>query len=412
MSTLILTLPLARPGPGTAYRYTLTADGRHALRHESAAAALLPAASRGGDTVAVVPVQALSWHRVGLPPGLPLGASAATRVRTVLEGLLEDQLLDDPAQLHFALAPEARAGQTCWVAVCDRAWLREHLQALEAAGHRPGRVVPECTPGGPARTWVLGSPEEAWLVHTGLEPHQGLAWLPLSSAALALWGLGTGLAGSDSPPVQAEPAVAALAEQVLGRPVTLQIPEQRALDAARGPWELGQFDLASTGRTRLLRQAREQFRALRQAPQWRAARWAVGLGVLVQVLGLNTAAWQERQAIARKEAAARSTLTQTFPQVAVVVDAPVQMARELALLRQMAGSAGPQDLEALLAAAGTALAEGPLPSGLEFAPGTLRLNGVELAPDRLANAQARVQALGFALAADSGHLTLRPEGQP
>lgn len=408
MSLLILTLPLARPGPGTTYRYTLTADGLHALRHESAAAALLPTPERGGETVAVVPVQALSWHRVTLPPGLPLGTSAAARVRSVLEGLLEDQLLDEPSQLHFALAPEARAGAATWIAVCDRAWLREHLQALEAAGRRPSRVVPEFAPGGPAQAWALGTPEDAWLVRTGLAPDQGLALLPLTSAALALWPD----AENPSPPVQAEPAVAALAEQRLGQPVTLQTADQRALEAARSPWDLAQFDLASTGRTRLLRDIRGLLRAGLSAPQWRAARWAVGLTLGVHLVGLNAAAWQEQQALKAKQAAVRTTLTQTFPQVAVVVDAPVQMARELALLRQTAGSAGPQDFEALLAAAGTALAEGPAPTGLEFSPGRLRLNGVTLAPDSLAAAQARVQALGFALRAEDGGLTLRPEGQP
>lgn len=408
MSLLILTLPLARPGPGTIYRYTLTADGLHALRHESAAAALLPASQRGGETVAVVPIQALSWHRVILPPGLPLGTSAAVRVRNVLEGLLEDQLLDEPSQLHFALAPETRAGATTWVAVCDRVWLREHLQALEAAGRRPSRVVPEFAPGGPAQAWALGTPEDAWLVRTGLGPDQGLAWLPLSSNALSLWPDAETATGA----VQAEPAVAALTEQRLGQPVTLQTADQRALESARSPWDLAQFDLASTGRTRLLRAGRGLLRAGLNGPQWRAARWATGLILGIHLVGLNAAAWQEQAMLKAKQAAVRSTLTQTFPQVAVVVDAPVQMARELALLRQTTGSAGTQDFEPLLAAAGAALADGPQATGLEFSAGRLRLNGVTLPADRLEAAQSRVQALGFALRAEDGALTLRPEGPP
>ena len=53
MSTLILHLPLALPGPHTEYRYTLSLDGHSASGHATARAALLPAAS---ETVAVVPV--------------------------------------------------------------------------------------------------------------------------------------------------------------------------------------------------------------------------------------------------------------------------------------------------------------------------------------------------------------------
>ena len=149
MSSLILTLPLTPPGITTTYSYALTSDGHTAAAHAHAAAGLLPEPSRpGGEVVAVVPLAALSWQRVQLPPGIPLGANQQTpRLRSILEGLLEDRLLDDPAQLHFALQPGARAGSPVWVAVCDRSWLRDHLQALEAAGRPVSRVVPEFAPG-------------------------------------------------------------------------------------------------------------------------------------------------------------------------------------------------------------------------------------------------------------------------
>ena len=190
MSTLILFLPQAPCGPTTAFSYTLTADGHTELRHASAPAALLPEPARpGGEVVAVVPARALSWQRVQLPQGVPLGAGQQTpRLRSVLEGLLEDQLLDDPAQLHFALEPGARAGEPVWVAVCDRAWLREALQVLEAAGRRVSRVVPEFAPGptasGGPELFALGTPEEAHLVLCGHGPDQGVAVLPLSKITL------------------------------------------------------------------------------------------------------------------------------------------------------------------------------------------------------------------------------------
>ncbi|KAB7559789.1 general secretion pathway protein GspL, partial [Verminephrobacter sp. Larva24] len=113
MSTLILFLPPGRPGPATEYSYTLTADGHHATGHASAPAALLPEPARpGAEVVAVVPARALSWQRLLLPPGLPLGAGQQTpRLRSALEGLLEDRVLDDVGQLHFAIEPGAQVGQ-------------------------------------------------------------------------------------------------------------------------------------------------------------------------------------------------------------------------------------------------------------------------------------------------------------
>ena len=61
----------------------------------------------------------------------------------------------------------------------------------------------------------------------------------------------------DEEPITAtsESAVASLAEQTLGRPVALVSASERALQAARSRWDLAQFDLASSGRTRALRKA-------------------------------------------------------------------------------------------------------------------------------------------------------------
>jgi len=424
MSTLILFLPSARPGPATEYSYTLTADGHSALRHASAPAALLPEPTRpGGEVVAVVPARALSWQRVQMPAGVPLGAGQQTpRLRSVLDGLLEDRVLDDASQLHFALQPGARSGEPIWVAVCDRNWLRENLQALEAAGRRVARVVPEFAPGpttsGNPELCALGSPEEAFVVLTGQGADQGVAVLPLTPMALALARTGMGL--SETSPdadnstllVRAEPAVAALAERTLGQRIALHTASQRALDAARSDWDLAQFDLASTSRTRALRKAGSALSAWLYAPQWRAARWGAALVVLAHLVGLNAWAWQERQALAAKQTSVRTALTQTFPKVQVVVDAPVQMERELAQLRQAAGSVSARDLEPLLAAAGAALPDGRLPTGIEYTLGELRLRGVTLAPDEESVLFARLQAAGYRARLDDGSLMLRTEVSP
>ena len=416
MSTLILFLPPARPGPASEYAYTLTADGHSALQHATAPAALLPEPTRpGGEVVAVVPARALSWQRVTMPAGVPLGAGQQTpRLRSVLEGLLEDRVLDDASQLHFALQPgaqsRAQAGEPVWVAVCDRAWLREHLQALEAAGRRVARGQPELC--------ALGTPEEAYVVLTGHGAEQGVAVLPLTPMALTLarTGLPAAEAGEDQAlMVRAEPAVAALAERTLGQQgqrIALHTTSQRALDAARGDWDLAQFDLSSTSSTRALRKVGSALIAALYAPQWRAARWGAGVLVVAHLVGLNAWAWQERQALTAKQASVRNTLTQTFPKVQVVVDAPVQMERELAQLRQAAGSVSARDLEPLLAAAGAALPDGRLPSSIEYTPGELRLRGVTLAPDEESVVSGRLQAAGYRARMDDGSLLLRTEVSP
>ena len=408
MSTLLLILPPAPPGPHTSFGYLVSPDGHQIERQGNAAPALLPTPGRAGETVAVVPVQVLSWQRVTLPQNLPLGNTP--RQRAVLEGLLEDRLLDDPAQLHFALQPGARAGEAAWVAVCDRAWLQQHLQLLEAAGRPVARVVPEFAPLADSTTYcAVGTPDAAWLLATNFGAGQGVALLPLSAAPALL---PPTAADEEPPPVLADPAVAALAEQTLGRTVALATAGERALRAARGTWDLAQLDLASRGRARLLRKSGSLAGALLRAPQWRAARWAVGLLAAVHLVGLNAWAWQERQSLAAKQASVRGVLTQTFPQVKVVVDAPVQMERELAALRQSAGSLGPGDLEPMMTATGQALQAalpGVRPQALEYANNELRLRGIDPADDALATLQERLATAGYRAQADDSALVVRVE---
>src|SRR4051812_20158586 len=125
MSTLVVAIPLAPATAATEWAYALTPDGRTLGDHGSSLAALLPVPrGTGAEIVAVVPVQALAWHRADLPRG---AAPGSPRLRNALEGLLEEQLLDEPEALHLALQPGARAGEPAWVAVCDRAWLRAAL---------------------------------------------------------------------------------------------------------------------------------------------------------------------------------------------------------------------------------------------------------------------------------------------
>ena len=410
MSTLVLTLPPGPQAPAAEYGYTLTADGHNAIRQACTSAALLPDPGRTGEVVAVVPARALSWQRVTLPQG---ALAQASRLRAILEGLLEEHLLEEPTRLHFALQPGAQSGSPAWVAVCDRAWLHEALQALEAAGRPVDRVVPEFAPGptasGQQECEVIGAPEDAQIVLTGHGPEQAVAVLPLS-AAPALAAMAP--AAEDAPPVRAEPAVAALAERLLGRPVQIHTASQRALAAARGDWDLAQFDLASSGRTRALRRLGAAANAFARAPQWRAARWGLGLAVAVQLIGLNLWAWQDRQALAAKQAGVRGILTQTFPRIQAVVDAPVQMERELALLRQAAGSMARRDLEPLMAAAGAALPAARLPGQIEYAGGELLLRGMELPPEELAAVNQRLAADGYAARSQDGALLLRPQERP
>ena len=420
MSSLIVVLPMPTTGASAAdvadstpWEYALaSADGQSVTQHASAPLATLPARGRGAsEVVALVPAAMLSWQQVELPKGTLTGrGGGAARLRTVLDGLLEDRLLDDTDQLHFALAPGARTGAPVWVAVCARAWLRAGLQALESAGRPATRIVPEFAPGEDA-VHAIGSAEQP---QVAVVDARGVRIVPLGTSTLAL-----AFGGSVPPeemPLSAEPAVAQLAEDIFARPLTLQPAAERWLEAARSGWDLAQFGLQSSGRGRAMRKAGGATREWLNAPRWQAARWGLVLLLITQLIGVNAWAWRERAALDAKRQAINAVLKESFPGVQVVVDAPLQMERELSVLRQSAGAASGRDFEAMLSAASQALAQAapqtPLPTTFEFANGELRLKGLNLTSQQVAAIADRLRAAALSARIEADALLVTPITSP
>ncbi|WP_332827573.1 type II secretion system protein GspL [Ramlibacter sp.] len=399
MSSLIVSLPLEPATSATEWAYALTPDGRTLADHGKSPAALLPMPrGAGAEIVALVPVQAIAWHRVDLPKGMTPGTP---RLRSALEGLLEEQLLDDTEAVHLALAPDARAGAPSWVAACDRQWLRNAMQLLEAAGRPATRIVPEFAPEGALALVVMGDAEQPVAVASS---DGGVLVLPLTAAALPL----LPVLPEDAQRL-AEPAVAAVAEQLLNAKVVLQQAPQRWMEATRTRWDLAQFDLASSSRARAMKRLATGWGEVLHGAPWRPARWAAAVLVAANLLGLNAWAWKERAALDGKREAVRQTLAESFPQVKVIVDAPVQMEREVATLRQQTGVASPRDLDALLGALAAALPADRAPTALEYAAGELRAMGLSLSPDELRSVATRLKTVGYAIGAQGPALVVSPE---
>ena len=406
MATLILTLPRTGLQAGSVVDYVLSPDGLAVGTASSAPVALLPSAGTGRvtETLLLVDAAQLSWHRVQLPKG---AAANSARLRAVLEGLLEDQLLDDPATLHFALAPGAAKDASTWVAVCDKAWLRNGLQAFEAAGITVARIVPELVPdaladasqsAGAGSLYAIDNAGQPLLLHASAS---GVTPWPLQASTVAL------LQWPQDAALRAEPAIAALAEQLFGRSVQLHSRAERALAACQSDWDLAQLDLVNNQRSRSLKRLGGAARTLLQAPRWRAARWSLLALIAVNLLGLNVRAGAERAALQAQRKAIDTVLTGTFPATQVVVDAPVQMQRAVAALQQNTGALGARDFETLLGAWAHAAPAAPAPSGIDFANGELHLHGVALAGPALAEATQALKAQGYTLIDTGTDLTLR-----
>ncbi|MCY7308167.1 MAG: type II secretion system protein GspL [Rhodoferax sp.] len=398
---LCVALPGDRPCTGGALDYVVSLDGRTPERHGSAPLAALPAAER---LILVVPASMLSWHQVSLPP------VASSRLPGVLAGLLEDRLLDDPGALAFALGPQANADGSRTVSVCDRAWLRAALDSFEQVGRMVTRVVPQVWPaaddGSQRRLLALGTPDAASLVVV-----ERLAVLCGPFEPGPAW---QGADGTDfaALPLFAQGAVLNLAERALQRTATLVEGPTLLLGSSQSPWELAQFDLAISRRGRMARRWTQTLGRLWQDARWRPLRWGALALVVANLFGLNAWAWRLDASLVEKRAQTKSLLIQSFPGVRTVVDAPLQMERELALLRRSSGALGQNDLEAMLAALVRVLPGGEAAQAVNFSNGDLRVTGAGLATTQVAAANSQLGLAGYAVLQDGEQLQMRKEARP
>lgn len=282
-----------------------------------------------------VPAERVSWHRVRLPK------TPAGKLEAVLAGLLEEHLLDDPSELHFAIEPgvnPARVGAEAWVAVCHKSWLRERLDALTHRGWRPQRIVPAATPQADA---LLCADVEGDRCRLVASTSAGVVCLPLEAGGASAWmSVTRGIA---------TPAAVSHVERVLPHVSwTIQPIQATWLMALASRWDLAQHTFRLSERLRWQRAAQHGAVQLLKAPAWRPTRWGLASLLVVQVVGLNVVAYQARQQVAAVESAVHATLTTTFPRVTLVLDPALQMQREVERLRAAYGQLGGADLEHLL----------------------------------------------------------------
>ncbi|HWM44266.1 MAG TPA: type II secretion system protein GspL [Burkholderiales bacterium] len=290
----------------------------------------------------------VSLERVAVPP------SQQRRLGSALRYLVEELALPDPERLHVAAAPAPERG-VLYLGIVDRQWLRSLLDKLagaklSATGAYPETLLPTLLP----HTWTV-----VWLggegfVRTG------------ENEAVAL----------DAPQGDGAPSNLRLAleqARVAGtQPHALVVrccrnaapPDLEAWSSALGvSVEPGpEWNWSDAQHRPPLDLLQGEFAARSGAPPWlrRLQRPAILAATLLALGSIALALdwWakvRERDALL---AEMHAVYRETFGERAVVVDAPLQMGRALADLRQRAGHVGPGDFPALLGVAADLLPGG------------------------------------------------------
>jgi general secretion pathway protein L len=293
-----------------------------------------------GPCEVVLASDLVSLERVVVPP------SQQRRLGSALRYLVEELALPDPERLHVAATPAPERGTLC-LGIVDRLWLRGLLQKLADAKLHATAAYPE--------TLLPTLPPQAWTV----------VWL--GSEGFVRTGENEAVA-LDATLGDGAPSNLRLAlEQVREagtRPHTLVVrccrdaapPDFEAWSSALGvPVEPGpEWNWSDAARRPLLDLLQGEFAARSSAAPWLRLRRPAILAAALLVLGSSALAldwWtkvRERNALL---AEMHAVYRETFGERAVVVDAPLQMGRALADLRQRAGHVGPGDFVALLGVA-------------------------------------------------------------
>lgn len=381
------------------WHWVSSRDGQTVLDHGTDVAALLP---RDPDVVLVLPLLATSWHQVVLPK------INAARLRQALDGLLEDRLLSDPAQLHLALAPGLQAGQSGWVAACERAPVVHWLAQLQAAERPAHRIAPDLCPQDPPALHALVCGGTPWLVGTQAQGVQAVPLTPRTPSSAPSHAPHP-LPSHQGLPCLAEPACTALVEELLDAPATVHTTAQRLLASAHSGWNLAQFDLSLSAGARRNQRLGQTLRSLLHAPEWRTARWGLGVLALALLLNLQGRAWQERRSLQAKQAEITQRLVQSFPDTALVLDAPRQMQQAVARLQRASGEPGPHDLEGFLQSFGQLPQSGIDLIAIQYTADAITATLGPAAPDRVQALRDHLQGHGWRTEFAAPVLTARPQ---
>jgi general secretion pathway protein L len=340
------------------------------------------------------------------------------KLRLALPNLLEDRLLSDPADCHFAFTPQARSGAVTTiasapklpVAVIDRGLLTSALDALAEAGYRPRAAYSEIyvVPAPAAGTLSVRLDRGRGIARSG--KHDGFAF-EFDGASLP------------APLLLAVRQLGIKHVQAFGRDAgkLVQFAEQLGTTVDASQREID--EAATETAVNLLQGAFAPGGLLGglSLPKLTAARLKVpliwsGVAAATFIVGMN-AYWLKLEAEAKAiRAQMEAAFRGAFPEATAVVDPVLQTQRQLGALRARAGIASADDFSVLNAQAAQLLSLAPIGSvaGVEYREGTLRLKfkpGTADNPTLQNTLRAQAIQLGLSLRFEAdGSARLAPSG--
>lgn len=292
---------------------------------------------QGCDTLADMPkaeqCDAIAPAAVVLLTSVKLPASKAEKARRLLPFVVEEQLAVEADTVHLALGSELPDGRRS-VAVIDKHWMQQSLAFFATHGLRVQHFYPE--------TLLLALPEDGWAMTW--DGQQGFVRTG-EYAGCVLEGEGVPF------------TLQCLCQSVAAHPPKqLLIYTQAEIDTIAWSAKLGVSVVKNTqpipyalSPLNLLQGhfTQQQFNWT-WLPKLKPVLW-IGLAmILLQLIGTGIADWRLSREQQQLRQDMEANFRSAFPEATVVVDPVLQMERQLAALRRVAGIADAQDFLPIL----------------------------------------------------------------
>lgn len=354
MSQIEILIPEQWPGSADASFTWLMRSPQGALQRSGASPlGKIPSADK---TFLILPAARVQLHTVRPP------TKNRKKFMQALAYSLEDRIMAEPESIHAAAGKQMENGDVP-VAVIDHAWLNDILGRLQAAGIRPigAEVDMLLTPPSSEGVWTLVWQAGHGYVRTGLFSGFALDGGTMQEPPPAL-GLsaqkpaGIRLISSETPPdIHAWSAILGVPVQVIDEASGIPCGGDNQLNLLQGKCAL-------SGK-------RSDWRPLLRAPLMLA------VAVLVLHVGLTVTDWALlKYEKSRLNAEMEHSFRNSFPEAKIIVDAPLQMRRNLEALRQKAGKTSPDDYLPLLARAAPHLGSQASIRRIEYQQGKLKID--------------------------------------
>ncbi len=337
---------------------------------------------KAAECIAIAAADRVLFTSAKLPPGSRRHWEAA------LPFAAEEHTLNDPEDNHTVPGPTLSDGCTM-LAVVDKSWLGRIVEACRAANLPVRRMIPETLLPAPARapnaslqqtwvsdTWVLVWDGVSGFLRTGYVSGMALDEGDAISAPLGLHLCLEAAQANSSLPASGKievrfPKHAPEAQRSLPQWNNLPVA------LAAGPeWDWRRAPIPDNALNLLWGEFAPRLRIREWWPKWRPLAWILLAALGIEILGANIE-WallaSEKSKLTRE---IEQSFRAAFGDSAAIVNAPLQMRRNLISLRHAAGQTDASDFLPLLDAAAaplSALPEGSV-RGLHYDTGRLDMD--------------------------------------